>query len=500
MRPNLSQFTLLMILLAIPVVQWIVHRDAPSVIEAAVDSAATPRAVIAPEATLGAWADSAACTAAEITRLGQVGQVTEAMDLTRYALALPRHPDRNDPYGRGHATLALDRMLEVFEAYELWDDAISFCTREDAVNIGNALVESKRLRLLSVAFAAKRQLTFRSQILTSYLNEVLEDLNLRESNDEHHNEICVPADVIEIDYEGNEAARKHIANSIKVVEAQLQAMRGNMKDALPKLAETDASALQHARMLFAADKKSEALVKANQHLESTKFRTPALAVLAELQFACDETGVAKSTLDELSQLMANHPADSSLRKRLRPLAAKANVAWAQAPTTTSDGEVFLAELKNALPTHIDAPEFELTGVEEKTHALSDYRGKPVLVVFYLGRECLHCSRQLKNLAPVAFEFEDLGVPILGISSDDAVALNRSFKGYRGRIPYPLASDGKLDVFRSYRLQEDGMDEPLHGTFLLDAEGKVVWRDMGEEPFMDMDFLLKEVQRLLLRGS
>ena len=76
----------------------------------------------------------------------------------------------------------------------------------------------------------------------------------------------------------------------------------------------------------------------------------------------------------------------------------------------------------------------------------------------------------------------------------------SFSKYRGRIPYPLAADGDLDVFKSYQLYRDGMEEPLHGTFLLDADGKVRWRDSGDEPFMDMDFLLRESKRLLLNST
>jgi peroxiredoxin len=120
----------------------------------------------------------------------------------------------------------------------------------------------------------------------------------------------------------------------------------------------------------------------------------------------------------------------------------------------------------------------------------------MLVVFYLGRGCLHCSRQLKHLAPAAADFEDLGISILGISTDSAVALTESFAAYDGRIPYPLVADVEKSAFKSYRLFEDGDEEALHGTFLVDADGSILWRDSGEEPFMDMDFLLRESKRLL----
>ena len=38
--------------------------------------------------------------------------------------------------------------------------------------------------------------------------------------------------------------------------------------------------------------------------------------------------------------------------------------------------------------------------------------------------------------------------------------------------------------------------PLHGTFLIDAEGLVRWHDISYEPFLDAEFLLKEAKRLL----
>jgi hypothetical protein len=38
--------------------------------------------------------------------------------------------------------------------------------------------------------------------------------------------------------------------------------------------------------------------------------------------------------------------------------------------------------------------------------------------------------------------------------------------------------------------------PLHGTFLVDADGRVRWQDISFEPFTQFDWLLAECQRLL----
>jgi alkyl hydroperoxide reductase subunit AhpC len=57
-------------------------------------------------------------------------------------------------------------------------------------------------------------------------------------------------------------------------------------------------------------------------------------------------------------------------------------------------------------------------------------------------------------------------------------------------------DPGLDVFKDYLAQDDFERMPLHGTFLIDGEGKIRWQDIGPEPFMETKFLLKEALRLL----
>ena len=37
---------------------------------------------------------------------------------------------------------------------------------------------------------------------------------------------------------------------------------------------------------------------------------------------------------------------------------------------------------------------------------------------------------------------------------------------------------------------------LHGTFLVDAKGRIRWQDISFEPFMNTQFLVRESKRLL----
>ncbi len=86
--------------------------------------------------------------------------------------------------------------------------------------------------------------------------------------------------------------------------------------------------------------------------------------------------------------------------------------------------------------------------------------------------------------------------LIAISSDGQKDLTESSKNYDGGFPFPLVADPSLTVFKNYRAYDDFEQQPLHGTFLIDEGGRVLWHDISYEPFMEPDFLLKEAKRLL----
>jgi peroxiredoxin len=134
----------------------------------------------------------------------------------------------------------------------------------------------------------------------------------------------------------------------------------------------------------------------------------------------------------------------------------------------------------------------------KPVSLSQFRGRPVVVIFYLGHGCPHCVEQLTKFAPKAKEFGDAGLALVAISTDSLQNLKKAepASGTEGAFPFPLLSDAPLEVFKAYRSYDGFENRPLHGTFLIDANGLVRWQDISYEPFTDADFLLKEAKRLL----
>ncbi len=151
-----------------------------------------------------------------------------------------------------------------------------------------------------------------------------------------------------------------------------------------------------------------------------------------------------------------------------------------------------------------AADWALPDHRTKRIALADYRGQPVVVIFYLGAGCLHCVEQLHEFIPLLAQFQAAGIEVVAISSETVPQLATAIENFSAEgalledrgFPIRLVADPQLDVFRRYRAYDDFEQMPLHGTFLIDGEGMVRWQDISYEPFLDAEFLLRESQRLL----
>ena len=105
--------------------------------------------------------------------------------------------------------------------------------------------------------------------------------------------------------------------------------------------------------------------------------------------------------------------------------------------------------------------------------------------------------QLKAFAPKAEEFEKQGIELIAISTESKQSLEIALKNFNKEheFAFPLVADPEFNVFKAYRAFDDFENQPLHGTYLIDAEGQVRWHDISYEPFMEPDFVLKEAARL-----
>lgn len=159
-------------------------------------------------------------------------------------------------------------------------------------------------------------------------------------------------------------------------------------------------------------------------------------------------------------------------------------------------EAFISAPTNWEP--LQAPSFVLPDRNGKSISLKTFRGKPVVLVFYLGAGCPHCIEQLQTFAPLREEFESAGITVIAVSTDSIEGLKDTFRiaGAGDAIPFLLVSDQQLGTFREFGAFDRRENKPLHGTFLIDPRGRIVWQNISREPFMATRQLLVETQRVV----
>ena len=115
-----------------------------------------------------------------------------------------------------------------------------------------------------------------------------------------------------------------------------------------------------------------------------------------------------------------------------------------------------------------APDFELPADDGSTYALREHRGTRVLLVFYPGDNTPVCTAQLCEYRDGFDDYRDLGVEVVGISSD-SIESHREFKRKR-LLPFALLSDVGLSVAKRYGAA--GVLGMKRAVFLVDEQGVI----------------------------
>ena len=142
--------------------------------------------------------------------------------------------------------------------------------------------------------------------------------------------------------------------------------------------------------------------------------------------------------------------------------------------------LFKAKAKNShkagsvLAPGTPAPEFTLSSGSGGTISLSDFRGQPVVLVFYPSDWSPVCGDQVVLYNEILSIFDEYQAQLLGISVD-GVWCHKAFAEAHN-LDFPLLADfePKGAVARAYGVyrEEDGTSE--RALFVVDAEGIIRW--------------------------
>jgi peroxiredoxin len=125
--------------------------------------------------------------------------------------------------------------------------------------------------------------------------------------------------------------------------------------------------------------------------------------------------------------------------------------------------------------------------------LEQFKGKNVILVFYLGAECAHCMKQLHDIGAKKDEWEKLDTVVLAVSSAAPSSNADKLKAY-GNLPAQILSDDNHANAHRFHSYDDFEEMELHSTILIDKLGRVHWARNGGEPFSDLAFLTKQLER------
>jgi len=121
----------------------------------------------------------------------------------------------------------------------------------------------------------------------------------------------------------------------------------------------------------------------------------------------------------------------------------------------------------------DIVDFSINDIEDKTHKLSDYRGKWV-VVNYWATWCPPCLEEIPDLSDFHDRHKDKDAVVLGINTETLSKTRLADFSDSYLISYPVLR-GSSDPSAEYML---GPVPALPTTYIVSPSGRVLARNVG----------------------
>ena len=443
-----------------------------------------------------------------IRNMISIGRAHDAEAFARNMLSLPRHPKYNSLAQSGSFKYGRDRLINVLQSYEMYETLAALSGTIWLEDTGDADEDLRRDRALGAALAATGNATD-AAVYRDRLQKKLDEEKQKQTV--AVTEAEAKAREAKSDESALTKAKQDAENTFKgkieglekamlEIDARTAANKGEQEQALDLFTKASVSNDVLIAAMIRAGKTEDAATKAAENVKSNPGEVRALGSQIEALFAANKKEESKAAFEQLRKISSTIDLDVAPMIRLAPIAAELGYAadWRLPHEVPADigTRPNLDSLGPFRWSPRDAPGWTLPDPDGKSRSLRDYHGRPVIVVFYLGYGCLHCAEQLQMIAKKHDAIRAAGFDVIAVSTDQQENLKRACENLETVFPFPLVADPNMTVFREYRCYDDFEKAALHGTFVIDARGKIRWQDISYEPFMDTDFLIKEGQRLM----
>lgn len=120
-----------------------------------------------------------------------------------------------------------------------------------------------------------------------------------------------------------------------------------------------------------------------------------------------------------------------------------------------------------------APDFNLTGVDGKQHALDELKGKWAVIYFYPKDDTPGCTTEACSIRDARDELTALGVEVIGISKDDPSSHEKFKTKYN--LNFMLLSDPNgttINAYGAWGKKMFGNEGILRKTFIIGPDGVI----------------------------
>jgi peroxiredoxin len=117
------------------------------------------------------------------------------------------------------------------------------------------------------------------------------------------------------------------------------------------------------------------------------------------------------------------------------------------------------------------PDFALPAVAGSNVRLSEYRGQPVILVFW-GGQCGSCEKQLTSIDRLYSTYRTSGLVVFGVSVDDDLVRAGTY-AHAHPVSFPMLLDAAKGVARSFEIDR------LPTTVMIDRSGTVRYLHAGD---------------------
>ncbi len=130
--------------------------------------------------------------------------------------------------------------------------------------------------------------------------------------------------------------------------------------------------------------------------------------------------------------------------------------------------------KDVLQAGQKAPDFTLKATPDQKISLHEFKGKPVVLIFYPEDWSPVCGAEVDLFNELLPEFQKYNAQLLGISVDSAWS-HHAFAQEKN-IHFPLLSDfnPKGEVARKYGVYRDQDGTTERALFVISPDGKIQW--------------------------